>query len=81
MELEKKEIQQDLSWALGTEAIHQITKSKYRTQADKIKTDELMTLYNRHYIHQKQTTKTLEVTSSAQNITILYADFYICFNL
>ena len=43
----KENIQQDFLWALGTEAKHQITKSEYRTESDKINIYKLIKLYNR----------------------------------
>ena len=49
----EKKVQQDFLSALEPEATHQITRSEYRTQPDKIKTDKLIKLYNRHYLPKR----------------------------
>ena len=48
----KKE-QQDFLWALGPEATHQMTRSEYQTEPDKIKIDKLLKKYNRYYLLKK----------------------------
>ena len=48
-----KKRQQDLLWALGPEATHQITRSKQRTNPGNFKIDKLIELYNRHYVPKR----------------------------
>ena len=40
-------------WALGAEATHQLTRSEYRTEPDKIKNDKLINSYNRYYLRKR----------------------------
>ena len=43
----EKKIEQDVLWALGPEATHQITRSEYQTEPNKIEIDKIMKQYNR----------------------------------
>ena len=44
----EENIQQEVLWALAPKATHQKTRSKYRTQPDKIKIDKIIKLYYRY---------------------------------
>ena len=49
----EKKIQKDFHWALGPEATHQITRSEYGTEPDKIKIDQRIKLYNRYHLPKR----------------------------
>ena len=54
-EVNRKEekTKQDFPWALGPETNHQITRSEYRNEPDKVNSDKLIKSYNRHYLPKR----------------------------
>ena len=44
----EKNMQQDVSRAIGPQAMHQITRSEYRKDRENTKIDKLIKLYNRY---------------------------------
>ena len=52
-DVKEQKIERDFLRALGPEATHQITRSEWRTELDKIKVDKLLNLYSRCYLSKR----------------------------
>ena len=42
----ENEIQEDIIWGIGLEALHQMTRAKYKTELDKIAVKDLIHQFN-----------------------------------
>ena len=52
---EEQAIQEDFIWGVGPEALFQITRAEYKTDADSIKFKDLIRLYTEYYLPKRNT--------------------------
>ena len=48
-------IQEDFIWAVGLEALYQITRAEYKTEPDSIKVKDLNRLFTEYYLPKRNT--------------------------
>ena len=48
-------IQEDFIWGMGPEAFFQITRAEYKTDPDSIKIKDLIRLYTKYYLQERNT--------------------------
>ena len=49
------EIQEDLIWGIGPEALYQMTRAEYKTEPDRIVVKDLIRLFNEYFLPKRNT--------------------------